>query len=386
MQKTTQLKCQSFVLALFFQVTAAADLYIPQVVNGPNWTTTVRLTNLTGTPIGLTPRFVKADGSPWQLLSLLPYPSSGSYDQTDFEGTTAWSLYPYSSARFETVPGTLTETGYLVLPDVNPNSLLVSAFLDYSAVPGGPATARVALPASARSTWSSFPVEKDTAVAVLNPNEEPLLLSLSVARPDPPFETLPVESVIALEVAPKSQAAFFLREVLTELPDGPEAEGYANLWTPLGRASFVALPLLFPQNGIFTSIPVLKRKESDFSEKVPLLRFVDIENGFWRIITTGLDRHWRGRLLLPENVQNLEIATERDLSVSVVVQVSALGTLLCRPPAGCGKAVDVPGFYCSHGAVGIPVQCSVKNPQPGDWFVEVTADPAENVILRVNWH
>jgi len=375
-----QAVCRLLFFLLFFGTLKAEVLVFPQVVTGPNWTTTLRVTNLSAVETGVTVWFHLADGRPWPGIRLEG--PIGEVSSVGADGMVNWFIPPFSSFRSELLRSDQTEIGFAELQTSNPSDLLASGFLTYSPDAMGQATARVGLLPPGKATWSSFPVEKDTAIALFNPGPERIVLSAQLVRSSPSGPE-PAESIVGIFIKPRSQVSFFLRELFQDFVPG-DVEGHINLWSGLGNSEYFAMSLLFPPDGVFTSIPVKVRRTGPFDEQVPLIRYQTVENGSRMEAHLDKEGRWRGRLLVGNGTKRLEVKLEGAADVSTVLLVSAWGPEFCVPHQLCGFPLDR-STGCITGANGSPAVCVLEEPEAGDWFIEVLYSLSRPLYLEAVW-
>src|SRR5690606_1414819 len=149
----------------------------PQVVTDPAWDTTIRVLNRDDDDRAITGTFYRSDGTPWDNLDLSYFFSGTSETDADGKftfgtpgfGLTSWTTFP----RDET-----TRVGYLVL-DTNSELTKVSGFLSYRGE-GQEITNRVGLLSAPLATWVSLPFDSDTAIAIVNPEDDTIFVSVQL--------------------------------------------------------------------------------------------------------------------------------------------------------------------------------------------------------------
>ena len=240
-------------LCLLSSTGRAEIVVLPQVVDGPTWTTTVRIINLFQQDQRVSVKAVRSDGSPWIDLGL-SWRFSGTYEPDangEFDiGVQANTVMEVNSFRqsFSSDPDT-DVTGYLLF-DINTDVTKVSAFLTFH--PGGTITSRVGILGSSLMTLGTLPFDKDTAIAIMNPNTQASTVEFQVVFSD--IFGSDIRGRFFVELEGNGHSAFFLTERIPPRSTiTSDFFGYINISS---GSEFSAIALVFRPDGVMTSLPI----------------------------------------------------------------------------------------------------------------------------------
>lgn len=347
----------------------AEKIYIPQVVTGPEWETTITILNLDDNNRTIDGEFFRSDGTPWHDLDLGFF--VGGNSETNAEGEFEFDVGALSATSWTAFPrDEQAHTGYLVI-DANPALTKVSAFLSYRRE-REEVTARVGLLSGQLATRTTTPMSANTAIAVINPTDEDALISFQVILDD--GLGAPEEDIFAVLFEPHSQVAFFPAQLTFRDNDVfPFYVGQLNIWTQNGSSQFIALALRFPADGVFSSIPVNVIESEEFTESVPSLVAQSIPNAAQVPVFLGQGGQRIFRASVSEDSENLVAVFTPDSSGIHVLEVD--------------YAEFPRSSICTkNGTFGDTLTCTIFNPAAGDWFISVrTLNVPGGGLLEVNF-
>jgi len=223
----------------------AEILYIPQLVQGEKWSTTIRISNLINYSEQFEMRLNKADGGPWAN-------AGGWWGNADSLGRVTRMLRPLDTKifRLDQVKGEI-QTGYAVM-EINPEMFLVNAFQTFHETANRYSPiGRIGVQPIPSVKDCGLTVNYETGVSIINPTDNSIDIGI--------YSTSKIVYGNSeywsgkMRIGPHKAASFFVIEALFGW-DYADIVGHLALHSD---SPFVAMGAVF-QNGIMSSIPVTK--------------------------------------------------------------------------------------------------------------------------------
>lgn len=352
----------------------AEKIFFPRIVTGQFWDTTFRIMNLGDEDVSIPAQFYRRDGSPWDNLGLRYY--LGGDSSTKPDGQEAIRIGAHDITQYDAFDfANQTEVGYFVI-DADPEIAKLSGFYTY--YPDGDKTrspqARVGLLSTRAGTLMSAPFDSDTAVSVINAEDHPIEVYLQLLTHGDSVADQK-EFIYDLELDAHQSRGLFLRSLDFLGLDSVDFFGQLHLWSEGGEDRFAALTLIFPANGVFTSVPVDIREDMPFDyavptptiENFPLMRQPKPFNSLTMSPTVF-------RVRIPRQTSELIITlTAQSPSALVLATPRELPTYVFPWPC-----------QLSTTSLQTTRSCVLENPKPGYWFIELFGEATGNVRGEVH--